>query len=267
MLGIRVDVEHPPPPGERIARSPRSPRDRGPPTRSARIRAGPRIYSTVLRVTPPLASPPATARMSRYRSITALQRDLAQLPALPRRRLSDRVRAGRPRSAGPTRLSLRPGARDRRGSGGRTVARTRRPHAAPLARARRGDVLRHLLLRLGDALLSGPHRRRTRRPHADPGRAAPLRAVARGGAAPPPPDARPHGRRPRGPRDHRRQDADGVRRQELRRRRRDRDPAAAPVGRERVARTTPANRARLGKALTHARRELARLDDQTRVRG
>ena len=36
------------------------------------------------------------------------------------------------------------------------VARPRRPDAAPLARARRGRVLRHVLLRLGHALLSGP---------------------------------------------------------------------------------------------------------------
>ena len=38
------------------------------------------------------------------------------------------------------------------------MARPRRPDAPPLARARGGRVLRDVLLRLGDAVLSGPRR-------------------------------------------------------------------------------------------------------------
>ena len=115
-----------------------------------------------------------SAPMSHYRSISALQRDLANCRRCLDAGYPIESHAGRPRQRrASARISTarRP---DRRGSGRRAVARPRRPHAAPLARARRGDVLRHLLLRLGDALLSGSHRRRARRPHADSRRAPTL---------------------------------------------------------------------------------------------
>ena len=65
------------------------------------------------------------------------------------------------------RLPLRAGARGRRGRGAPAVARPRRQDAAPLARPRRGRVLRDVLLRVGDPLLPGRAGVRPRRPHAD----------------------------------------------------------------------------------------------------
>ena len=76
------------------------------------------------------------------------------------------------------------------------MARTRRPHAPALARARGGRVLRGVLLRFGDALLSRSRRVGPRRPDADAARAGALLLLARLGAraAPAAPDR--HGRRP-----------------------------------------------------------------------
>ena len=97
----------------------------------------------------------------------------------------------------PARVSLRPGARHRRGRAAAAVARPRRPDAPPLARAGRGRVLRDLLLRVGHALLSGPRRVGPRRPDADAARAGALRALARPGARAAPAAADRHRRRPR----------------------------------------------------------------------
>src|SRR3954453_23583443 len=84
------------------------------------------------------------------------------LQALPRRRLPDRVAAGGVRKTRTPGVSLRPGTGNRRGGRGRALAWPRGSDVAPLARARRGGVLRHLLLCIGDAVLPGPDARRTR---------------------------------------------------------------------------------------------------------
>ena len=79
----------------------------------------------------------------------------SRLPTLPRGGLPDRVAPGRARQGRAARVPLRPGAGHRRGRRGRSVAGPGRPDAAPLARARRGHVLLHVLLRLRHPLLSG----------------------------------------------------------------------------------------------------------------
>src|SRR5881394_2877899 len=84
----------------------------------------------------------------------AAARQLA-LPSLRRGRLPARVPPDRPALHGPARLHVRTGAGRGRGRGAPPVAGTGRRHAAALARARRGAVLRDLLLRLGHPLLSG----------------------------------------------------------------------------------------------------------------
>ena len=206
-----------------------------------------------------------TGRASNYRSLASLQRDLrraahASRPASARVAARDRARRG------PARVSVRPGARHRRGRRATTVARPRGHDAAPLARARRGRVLRDVLLRVGDALLPGPSRLRSRRPHADAGGAAlcalwrenelallrPRLIVTVGGLA---------ARRLLGLAQRHR-----VRRQALRaRRRRRRDPAATPFGRERLAERTREPRAR--RRRRRARRaELRGSDASTHVR-
>ena len=70
------------------------------------------------------------------------------------------------------------------------MARSCRADAAPLARARRGRVLRHLLLRVGHALLPGRAPVGPRRPHADAARAGAVRVLARVGARAAAPGAR-----------------------------------------------------------------------------
>ena len=138
----------------------------------------------------------------------------APLSAVCGSRLSDRVGARRPRHRGATRLPLRAGARHRGGCRRSPVARPRRPNPAALARARRGGVLRHLLLRIRDPLLPRPGRQ-PRRPGADPCRAAALQLLAHGGAAAPSSRARDHGRRARCPGDRGRAYARRLCRQEL----------------------------------------------------
>src|SRR5882757_11287633 len=90
------------------------------------------------------------------------------VPCLRRGGLPDRIAAGARTVRRAARVSVRPGARHRRGPGAAALARPRRPEAATLARARGGRVLRHVLLRLGHPLLSGPHADGPRRPRADP---------------------------------------------------------------------------------------------------
>src|SRR3954451_15975340 len=109
----------------------------------------------------------------------------ARQPRLPRLRgggLPARVVA-RPRGpAGAEGDDRRPGAGDRRGRGAPPVARPGRADAPPLARARRGGVLRDLLLLLGHPLLSRQTSERPGRPHAEPAGARPLPLLARLGA-------------------------------------------------------------------------------------
>ena len=67
------------------------------------------------------------------------------------------------------------------GSRAATVAGARRQDAATLARNGGEEVLRHVLLRVGDPVLSRPGSIRARRPDADAGRAAAVRLLARVG--------------------------------------------------------------------------------------
>src|SRR5690242_19552754 len=78
------------------------------------------------------------------------------LPRLRRGRLSARVAARASAGRRPTRVHIRPGARRRGRRGTAALAGARGSDAPPLARARGGRVLHHVLLRLGHALLSGP---------------------------------------------------------------------------------------------------------------
>src|ERR1043165_1989327 len=108
------------------------------------------------------------------------------LSRLRRGRLPARVATGSRAVARPARIPVRPGARDRGGRGAPPLAGPRRPDAAPLARARRGRVLRNLLLRVGDAVLPRPRVVWTRRPHARAARARAVRVLASVGARAPP---------------------------------------------------------------------------------
>ena len=85
-----------------------------------------------------------------------------QLPGVRRGRISDRVASGRRRVRRPARVHVRPGARGGRGSRAQAVAGPCGPDASPLARHGGGRVLRHLLLRLGHAVLPGPRAVRRR---------------------------------------------------------------------------------------------------------
>ena len=83
---------------------------------------------------------------------------------------------------GAARVSPRAGAGRGRGRGASAMARSRRPDAAPLARARRGRLLRDVLLRLGHTVLSGACLGGRRRSDADRARAGALLVLARMGA-------------------------------------------------------------------------------------
>ena len=95
-----------------------------------------------------------------------------------------------------SRADRRPGAGRRRGRRAAPVARSGGAHAPELARAGRRALLRDVLLRLRHPVLPGQASRRSRRPAPDTGRARPLRLLARLGASPPTPAARPRRRRP-----------------------------------------------------------------------
>ena len=109
------------------------------------------VVRAALRAEPGRELPPVS-----YRSLASLQRDQRTCRAC--------VEAGYPLESWPVLAPLAgqraylfgqaPG--DRRGRRAPAVARTRGQDAAALARARRGQVLRHVLLRVGHALLSGP---------------------------------------------------------------------------------------------------------------
>src|SRR5437764_3097419 len=98
-----------------------------------------------------------------------------RLPSLRRGRLPARVAAGRARTRTPARLHPRPGAGIGRGGRAPPLARQSGPDPPPLARNGRGRVLRHVLLRLGHALLPGPSPHGQGRPHADPAGARAVR--------------------------------------------------------------------------------------------
>src|SRR5205823_11539639 len=157
------------------------------------------------------------------------------LSCLRGRGLSARVAFDRPAIRGAARVHVRPGSWGRRRRGAAALARPRRAYAAPLARARRGGVLRDFLLRLGHALLPRQGTERPRRPDADAARAAALRVLARVGAASGPAAAGRPGRRPRGSQPARPEERERMRRTSIRARRRGRDPAPPPFGRERLA--------------------------------
>ena len=190
----------------------------GPPRGARRWRDAPRGTAVSRR---PLATLSLDQR-SFDRATPAGQRPL---PAVSRRRVSDRPAAGLRRASRSACVSLRPRARPRRGGQRAAVAGTGRPHAPPLAAPGGRRVLRALLLRVRHPLLPGAERERPRRPSRDAGRGGALHILARGRAPSPAPGARRH----RGPRSRlpaaRRSTADGCRRQELparRRRRRSR---------------------------------------------
>src|SRR5688572_32180438 len=104
------------------------------------------------------------------------------LPFLRRGRLSARVAPGGRGAAGPAGDDRRPGARRRRRPRAPPLARPRRPDAPRLARAGRGGLLRDLLLRLRDALLSREAPVGARRPGGDASGAGPVLVLARLGA-------------------------------------------------------------------------------------
>src|SRR5581483_1646431 len=135
----------------------------------------------------------------------------------------------------PARLYVRTGSGDRRGRGAPAVAGPGGPDAPPLARAGRGDVLRHLLLCIRDALLSGTRALGPRRPHPDAKGAGALPLLARLGARPDAPGPLRDRRRPRVALAARPLPADRVHRLPLRDRRRPGDPAPAPLRSEQLA--------------------------------
>ena len=179
------------------------------------------------------------------------------LPTLPRGRLPDRPTTRVRRSRRPARLPVRARAGPRRGRDRPALAGAGRAHPPPLARARRGGVLRALLLRIRDALLPGSEPERPRRPSRDPCRGGALRVVARGRAAAARPRAGRHGRAGRrGQRSSASADSrtPSARATSSTTRSRSRSPIRPARA---AGSTTRTNRARLGKALTHVRRELA----------
>ena len=194
-----------------------------------------------------------------YRSLASLQRDNRALPRVRRGRLSARVAAGRSRAGRrPARVPARPGAGRRRGRRAPPVARPRRPDAAALARARRGRVLRDVLLRLGHALLPGGRRRAAATATPTAARAGALRVLARVGAPAPAARADRHGRRARGAAAARRHERSPSASASATSSTATRScPAPAPLGRERLAqrpgRTAPA----LGREPPDARPERA----------
>src|SRR5439155_4897949 len=101
------------------------------------------------------------------------------LPRLRRGGVPARIVARAQRAPRPAGLHVWPGTGNRRRRGTATVARSRGPDASPLARPGRGRVLRDVLLRVGDAVLSRPRPVRSRRPNADAARAGALRLLAR----------------------------------------------------------------------------------------
>src|SRR3954468_7324903 len=101
-----------------------------------------------------------------------------RLPSLRRGGLSARVAPDLPAVRRPARLHVRAGARGRRRNRAPPVAGPCGKDSPPLAPARGGRVLRHVLLRLGHPLLSGQSAFRPRRSDADAARAGAVLLLA-----------------------------------------------------------------------------------------
>ena len=129
--------------------------------------------------------PAVTRRRRRTARSTSLQRDNRVCRACAEAGYPARVAARLRGARRPARDDRRPGARRRRGRRAAALAGPGGPHASLLARARRGGLLRDVLLRLGHALLPGEAPVRSRRPPGDAGRDGPLLVLARLGAPPP----------------------------------------------------------------------------------
>ena len=126
------------------------------------------------------AVPARQLRKGSYRSLDSLQRDNRRCRACAEAGLrSSPAPWCTATASSPTSSGRR---RHRRRRGAPAVARARGAHAAPLARARRGRLLRGVLLRGRDALLSRARRVRPRRPDADAAGAGAVRVLARVGA-------------------------------------------------------------------------------------
>ena len=203
-----------------------------------------------------------TVRKSTYRSIRSLQRDNARCRAC--------VEAGYPLESWPVRA---PYAGQRAYLYGQAPGIVEGEERLPW-RGRAGQTLRRwlrldgdalyetLLLRIRHPLLSRPRAVRPRRPHADAARAAALLVLARLGARAAPPGADRHRRRPRRQPPARDLEPERLHRQELRAGGAAAGAIVIPLPHPSGASAwlnDPANRARLGKALTHVRRELARV--------
>ena len=183
--------------------------------------------------------------VKQYRSLASLKRDQRTCRAC--------IAAGYPleslpverpaRDSAPTCSGRRPES-SRAKSAGRGAAGRQDP--PPLARVGRGGVLRDVLLRIGDSVLSGTRALGTRRPDAGAGGAAPLRTMARRGAPPPAAAADRHRRRPRCAAAARRDECHRIRRRALRPARCGRDPPPPPVRRVELAERAGEPRARRG---------------------
>src|SRR5262249_15090440 len=147
-----------------------------------------------------------------------------------------------------------PGAGCRRGRRGAAVARARRTDPETVARARRGALLRDVLLRLGHALLPGKDAGRSGRQDTDRPRAGALLEVARGRAEAAPPPARGPSRGPRRASRCGRLEPDGGGWSSVRARGRHGDPAPASVRGERLAQRPVEPAAARAGARTRARR-------------
>ena len=159
----------------------------------------------------------------------------SRLPCLRRGGLPTRVSAGGQRVCWTARVHARPSTGCRRRRRAAAVARSRGPDASALARAGGGRVLCHVLLRLGDTVLSGTCGVRSRRSHTDSARAGVVFVLAPVGARAHPSELDRPGRWSRDSAPARDQPARGVRRAALRARRRNGRAAASSVGREWLA--------------------------------
>jgi hypothetical protein len=189
----------------------------------------------------------------------------ARLSRMCRGRSSARVSTDLQRAPRPTRIYVRPGTGDRRRRAAATVARSRRENASRLAGARGGRVLPHLLLRLGDPLLSRPLAFRARRPNTDAARARTVFVLAGVGARVTPTETDRPRRRPRDLAAARSPGARRVCRQDLRLERCCDDPAPPPFRRQRLAQLTFEPRADCSRLEAHPAGALASL--KTTARG
>src|SRR5580765_1582580 len=166
----------------------------------------------------------------------------------------DRVASGARGRCGTERVPPRPGAGCGRGRGAPAMARPSRPDIAPLARPRRGRVLRDVLLRFGHSLLSGSRIGARRRQDARGARAGAVLVLARVGAPVATAAADRPGGRARDPAAPRPSEPGRRRRAVLRPRWGDCRAAPAPVGREPVDERHREPAARRAGGRAHPRR-------------